>query len=70
MEPPKEKLLHGLINATFEELVTRRFGRQRWHAVKEKAGLTDVADGDFVDSQQYEQEVTYRIVGGLSLIHI
>lgn len=37
----------------------------KWHEVKSKAGLTEVDDGNFLPSQQFDQELTHLIVGGI-----
>lgn len=65
LEKPAEDLFFGIINQCIEMLVSDKFGMDKWHAVKEKAGLTDVDDGDFLDSHQYDQDITYQLVGAI-----
>lgn len=59
VQPTLLLTLHNLFTA--EKLVISKFGIEKWHEVKEKAGCK-VADGGFVRHQRFEDESTVALV--------
>ena len=55
--------MYGLVNKAVEDLITSRFGAERWAAVKQRAG---VGVEVFVGMEAYPDEVTYRLVAAAS----
>lgn len=55
--------MYGLVNQAVEDLITERFGRDVWQAVRTRAGVSDAA---FVRMTPYPDDVTYRLVGAAS----
>ena len=57
--------MFGWINDCCESLVVTKFGREKWHEIKEKAGCT-VEDGGFIRHQYYTDESSIQLVVALS----
>lgn len=55
--------MYGLVNRSIEGLITRDFGRDRWLAVRARAG---VPEEPFVAMRAYDDSVTYALVGAAS----
>lgn len=55
--------MYGLVNKAVEDLVTSRFGADRWEAVKRRAGV-DIEV--FIAMDAYPDDVTYRLVAAAS----
>ena len=55
--------MYGMINNAIEQLITEKFGRQTWEAVRQKA---NVEQPTFVSMQPYHDSVTYALVGAAS----
>lgn len=55
--------MYGLVNRSIEGLITRDFGRERWLAVRARAG---VPEEPFVAMRAYDDSVTYALVGAAS----
>ena len=53
--------MYGWINDCIEKLVVEKFGIEKWHAIKEKAGV-DVPDGCWVRLQVYDDGCTVDLV--------
>jgi guanylate cyclase soluble subunit beta len=51
----------GWINDCIENLVIEKFGKDAWHAVKEKAGC-EVKDGGFYKMELYQDKSTIDLV--------
>jgi hypothetical protein len=62
-QQPTEALFYGLATERFEQLICKGFRLDKWHTVKAMAGLWDVEEGNVL--QQYNQQATYPIVGGV-----
>ncbi len=52
--------MHGMINKSIEDLVTIKFGADKWIAVKKKAGVEVEA---FISNESYPDQMTYGLVG-------
>ncbi len=57
--------MYGMINRAIEDLVVSCASEEIWEQVKQKAGLEL---GVFIDSSQYNDEVTYKLVEASSQI--
>jgi hypothetical protein len=55
--------MYGMINKAIHELVTSRFGEEKWNEICRKAGVGDAA---FVNMEKYPDETTYKLVGAAS----
>lgn len=55
--------MYGLVNQAIEELITERFGVDRWEAVKARAGVTEDL---FLSMTAYPDAMTYRLVAAAS----
>jgi hypothetical protein len=55
--------MYGLVNAAVQDLVTSKFGKDKWEAIKAKVGL-DVSSFSRMDA--YPDELTYKLVGATS----
>lgn len=55
--------MYGLINKAVEELVRTKFGDSTWERIRARAGLPDEP---FISMQQYDDRVTYDLVGAAS----
>ncbi|MBS0656922.1 MAG: heme NO-binding domain-containing protein [Verrucomicrobia bacterium] len=51
--------MYGMVNKAVQDLVTSRFGAEKWQEIREKAGVDDEL---FVTNQGYPDELTYRLV--------
>lgn len=59
-KPHPEIAMYGLVNKAIQDLVTTRFGEDKWEAIKAKAGVdTEV----FISNDGYPDEITYQLVG-------
>jgi Haem-NO-binding len=56
----------GWINDCIEKLVLNKFDLETWHAVKEKAGLSDIKDGGFLKLESYPLKTTTDLVQAAS----
>lgn len=57
--------MYGLLNRAIEELVTMRAGRSAWSAVRERAGVGEIA---FVSIRPYPDSMTYDLVSAASQV--
>lgn len=57
--------MYGLVNKAIEDLVVSSSGEETWTRIKEHAGLQDLL---ILDSSNYDDEVTYKLVGSASEI--
>lgn len=55
--------MYGMVNKAVEDLVTIKFGADKWRAVKKKAGVTIEA---FISNDAYDDSITYSLVGAAS----
>jgi len=55
--------MYGLINIAIKDLVTEGYGAEAWERVRARAGLQET---DFILMDQYEDSVTYDLVGAAS----
>lgn len=55
--------MYGLINKAVRELVVGEFGQEAWDRIRTAAG---VEEQDFVSMRQYDDAVTYELVGAAS----
>ena len=55
--------MYGLINIAIKDLVTEGYGEDAWNRIRERAGLKDT---EFILMDQYEDSVTYDLVGAAS----
>jgi hypothetical protein len=55
--------MYGLVNKAVVDLVTTKFGREKWEQIKQKA---DVDIDVFVSMDAYDDAITYRLVGAAS----
>lgn len=55
--------MYGLVNKAIEDLVTSHYGEDRWHLIKQKAGV-DIEV--FISNEGYSDEITYKLVGAAS----
>ena len=55
--------MYGLINIAIKDLVTEGYGEETWERIRERAGLQGT---DFILMDQYEDSVTYDLVGAAS----
>ena len=55
--------MYGLVNHAIQGLLTKEFGEDTWQIIKEKAG---VEDDVFVSMKQYDDSITYNLVGAAS----
>ncbi|KAG7349232.1 adenylate/guanylate cyclase [Nitzschia inconspicua] len=56
----------GWINDCMEKLVLHKFDLATWHAMKEKAGLSDLKDGGFLKLESYPLNTTTDLVQAAS----
>ncbi|KAG7374610.1 adenylate and guanylate cyclase catalytic domain containing protein [Nitzschia inconspicua] len=56
----------GWINDCMEKLVLHKFDLATWHAMKEKAGLSDIKDGGFLKLESYPLKTTTDLVQAAS----
>jgi hypothetical protein len=56
----------GWINDCIEKLILDKFDVDMWHAVKEKAGLSDTQDGGFLKLEHYSDKSTVDLVEAAS----
>lgn len=57
--------MFGWINDCCESLIISKFGKEKWHEIKEKAGCT-VKDGGFIRHQYYTDESSVELVVAIS----
>ena len=57
--------MYGLVNKAIEDLVTSSAGEETWLKIKEHAGLQEL---QILDSSNYDDEVTYKLVDAASEI--
>jgi hypothetical protein len=55
--------MYGLVNAAIQDLVTSKFGKDKWEAIKAKVGV-DI--GAFSRMEPYPDDLTYKLVGATS----
>jgi hypothetical protein len=55
--------MYGMINKAIQDLVTSRFGEEKWQDVRRKAG---VGDEVFINMVKYPDDATYKLVGAAS----
>lgn len=55
--------MYGMINRSFEEMVVRLWGEERWQQIRQRAGLEVEV---FISNEGYPDEVTYRLVRAAS----
>ena len=55
--------MYGMINKAIRDLVTSKFGDEKWQEIRRKAG---VADEVFINMVKYPDEATYKLVGAAS----
>ncbi len=55
--------MYGMINKAIRDLVTSRFGEEKWQEIRRKAG---VADEVFINMVKYPDDATYKLVGAAS----
>ncbi len=55
--------MYGMVNKAIQDLVTSKFGEDKWITIKEKV---EFEDDFFVSMQQYPDELTYNLVGAAS----
>lgn len=55
--------MYGLVNVAIQELVTNKFGEDKWNLIKKKAGVESVV---FSRMEQYSDQISYRLVGAAS----
>jgi hypothetical protein len=55
--------MYGMINKAVQELVTTKFGEDKWREIHRKANVTEPA---FINMVKYPDEMTYRLVGAAS----
>lgn len=51
--------MYGLINISVKNLVTEKFGHQKWEQIYERAGLENDI---FLSNKTYDDQITYRLV--------
>lgn len=50
--------MYGIVNKAIQDLITEKFGRSEWEAVKEKSGI----DVDlFLSNEPYDDAITYKL---------
>lgn len=52
--------MYGMVNKAVEDLVTIKFGIDKWEAIKRKAG---VEVESFISNEPYDDSITYKLVG-------
>jgi hypothetical protein len=52
----------GWINDCIEKLVLDKFDVDTWHAIKAKAGLSDIQDGGFLKLEHYSDKSSFDLV--------
>ena len=55
--------MYGMVNKAVEDLVTIKFGADKWQAIKKKAGVTV---DSFISMDSYDDSITYGLVGAAS----
>ena len=55
--------MYGMVNKAIQDLVTFKFGEDKWMAVKRKAG---VEIDSFISNDAYPDSLTYGLVGAAS----
>ena len=55
--------MYGMVNKAIQDLVTSKFGEDKWITIKEKVGFED---DFFISMQSYPDELTYNLVGAAS----
>lgn len=55
--------MYGIVNKAIEELVTEKFGLEKWEAIKLKSGI----DIDmFISNEPYDDDITYKLAGAVA----
>lgn len=55
--------MYGIVNKAIEDLVKKKFGEDKWHAIKERSGI----DIDyFLSNEPYDDAITYKLAGAAS----
>ena len=57
--------MYGLINRAVQDLVTTKFGAQKWEEIKEKSEINVPV---FVGMNTYPDEITYKLVAAASSV--
>ena len=52
--------MYGMVNKAIQDLVTSKFGEDKWIAIKNKVGFED---DFFISMQSYPDQLTYDLVG-------
>lgn len=52
--------MYGMVNNAVEDLVVKNFGRDRWEAIRRRAGVDDDV---FISNQPYDDKITFDLVG-------
>lgn len=55
--------MYGMVNKAVEDMVCLHFGERTWQHVKSQAGVHDEL---FITNEQYDDAVTYNLVGAAS----
>eukprot|EP00961_Rhodomonas_salina_P246331 3328427-Rhodomonas_salina.1 len=66
MSVPTDTGFYGVINDCIEMVVIEKFGMDKWHLVKKRAGMDDIADGAFVFTQKFNMDQTMAILTGIT----
>ena len=57
--------MYGMVNKAIQDLVSTKFGEDKWLVIKEKVGFED---DFFISMQSYPDKLTYDLVGATSEI--
>jgi hypothetical protein len=57
--------MYGLVNKAIEDLVTEKFGAQKWEEICAKANFTE---SGFISMKSYPDALTYNLVGAASQV--
>ena len=55
--------MYGIVNKAIQDLITEKFGEEKWEEVKEKSRIEI---DFFLSNEPYEDDVTYRLAGAAS----
>lgn len=55
--------MYGIVNKAIQDLITDKFGEEKWEEVREKSGV----DVDFfLSNEPYDDDITYKLAGAAS----
>jgi hypothetical protein len=57
--------MYGLVNKALEEMITGRFGPEKWEEIRQASGVSVEV---FISNNAYPDEVTFNLVGAASRI--